>query len=124
MRTTAISAMQVLTASWPWDLEIRIRLGINNFKLNREVEGISDVERASLNKKGIRGRLEEMMVVEWQERWDSCMTGRVTHAFFPNILERLAVGNLLTTWETSFLLTGKGELLSFLKQIGSRDDDV
>ena len=60
---------------------VNISVGINNFENNPKIsKAFQDL---------VRCRTTE----SWQKRWDNCEVGRLTHEFFPSIIDRVATGD-------------------------------
>lgn len=66
------------------------------------------------NVREFKSILREQLVSVWQERWEGCPHGRVTHRFLPHVAILIKAQWFDPSMELLFLLTGHGSLNQFL----------
>lgn len=115
-RTTAVSALQVLSGSLPWDLEVQCRMALRRVKLGLPICRLTEEDVCILTSEGVKREVFEWAIDVWQERWVNDVSGRDTYRFLPNVRMMFGMENVIVPWEANFLLTGKGEMNGFLKQ--------
>ncbi|XP_023213600.1 uncharacterized protein LOC111616420 [Centruroides sculpturatus] len=67
--------------------------------------------------------ITEKINKEWQKDWSNLSTGRTTYCFLPSITGRQAMGYLTPSYCMTQLLTGHGNLPSYLHRIKKRDNN-
>lgn len=111
-RTTSNAALQVITGSFPLDLEAHYQA------LVQSSTSLAPTERKiALNAEHSR------LLAIWQARWDSDTTGRWSHRFFPSIATRLKTPILLNHYNVQFL-SGHGDFKAKLHSLGLTDSPV
>ncbi|MGI4816883.1 MAG: reverse transcriptase family protein [Janthinobacterium lividum] len=107
-RTAPSNALQVLAKSLPLDLEVRRR---SELYVRRRALADHQPTRTLVD-------IETSLVDEWQERWDTAVTGRVTHEFLPNIRWVLAQRWFSPSHFSAQFLTGHGAFQAYLHRFG------
>lgn len=67
-------------------------------------------------KKFLHDRVDE----QWQSSWDNDRNGRVTYSFIRDVKRVRELRGINVTWQVGSLITGHGQMNSYLKQIKSR----
>ncbi|XP_067118873.1 uncharacterized protein [Centruroides vittatus] len=60
----------------------------------------------------------------WQKRWEISTTGRTTYQFIPNVLQRITNRYLTPTFHVTQLLTGHGNLRTYLYRFLQKSDGI
>ncbi|CAB0042280.1 unnamed protein product [Trichogramma brassicae] len=122
--TSSTEALQVICAVLPLDLEIQKRClnrkvskGIRFSLQNYNYEAGDDKEEA-------KRRIDDELMTMWQERWDSSIKGRITHAYFPDIRQRKEAYWIKPDYYSSQFLTGHGDFSQKLASLGLKQEDL
>ncbi|XP_023231125.1 uncharacterized protein LOC111631157 [Centruroides sculpturatus] len=71
----------------------------------------------------IRSYIQKKVIKEWQNNWSNSSTGRLTHLFLPSISCRQKMTHITPSYAMTQLLTGHGNLPSYLYRFKKRDDN-
>lgn len=111
-RTAPTSALQVLARSLPLDLEVR---KCSDLYGRRRALAMHQPSRTLDD-------IDAKIVDEWQARWDTAVTGRVTYEFIPCVRWALAQRWFFPTHFSAQLLTGHGAFQAYLHRFGISGD--
>lgn len=111
-RTAPTSALQILARSLPLDLQVR--KWSDQYGRRRALAMHQPFRTPA--------ETENLLIGEWQNRWDSAVTGRVTYAFVPDVRWALAETWFNPTHFSAQFLTGHGAFNSYLHRFGISDD--
>ncbi|XP_023235525.1 uncharacterized protein LOC111634923 [Centruroides sculpturatus] len=67
--------------------------------------------------------IKDNTIKEWQREWTQSSTGRTTYQFIPSITNRQTMSYLTPTYSMTQLLTGHGNLPSYLHKIKKKSSD-
>ncbi|XP_067118884.1 uncharacterized protein [Centruroides vittatus] len=71
----------------------------------------------------LKSKINSIFLEEWQARWDSADTGRLTHNFIPDINAWIKNPHHSTTFQLTQLLTGHGNLKTYLRRFLGKTDN-
>lgn len=118
---TSLEAAAILADIPPLEETIRERIDTRKYKKGQLELGIHGQPR--LTKKEVKEILNARTKEIWQERWESCGTGRLTHQFIPNIKDRELL-DIEYNSKLTQILTGHGQFMCHYKRIGKNPDGI
>ncbi|XP_067125517.1 uncharacterized protein [Centruroides vittatus] len=66
----------------------------------------------------------QLAIHQWQQEWDSSITGRTTYNFIPNITQHLQWRHFSPSFAMTQLLTGHGNFKAYLKRFHILEDNI
>ncbi|XP_023222702.1 uncharacterized protein LOC111624141 [Centruroides sculpturatus] len=81
----------------------------------------STTSYTGISKNYVKNEIHKIILKLWQSRWDNGDTGRLTHSFFPSPTDSMHDPRY-TTFQLTQLLTGHGNLNSYLKRFLNKTD--
>lgn len=121
-RTNAVSSLQILRGSPPWDLEVERRSAMFKYKNGNIVPDGPVMD--GMDHKAVAEILHNSMMTEWQYRWDNDSTGRMLYKFCKDVEFSGTFRAVDITWSLGMLLTGHGDLNGYMHQIRAGDSSL
>lgn len=122
VRTTSVAALQVLSGSVPWDLEVHRRVALWRAKRGEDTP-VLGVRAADSREVRMKASIVATACA-WQGRWERASTGRVTYAFLPEVAVGLRIAGEELSWPLCYLMTGHGDMADYLFRHRSRQDPL
>lgn len=123
-RTAPSSAACVIGGVLPLDLYITGRAITSEFRILGDLKLLTTLKLLNNNVLQtlhntipiniFKKHISQILLTEWQRRWDADITGRKTYQFFPNITNRMKMKKLNINFYSSQVLSGHGKFAAYL----------